>query len=442
MSNPAHSPTSVHIPPYRSSARAAFIAACCVALAAVASGCGKSGETSSDAEIRVLNLAPESGTISVRLDEDDTQWQSNIGYKSTTAFKNYEAGSQRTRISTASSVVLDQTLAYSASKKQLLVVYGGASSLGMQIIYNDISSASSGKSKLRLINLAVGLGAYDLYMTTSSEDYRSVEPKVRNAASTTYEIDAGSYAVRLTSSGTKDTLFEMPARSFDDRKYYNLVLYNEGSGELPQAFYLTQDDDAGPSFLTSTVTRIRAGNAQATFPNLNVNIGSSRVFTNIPFAGLSSFTRTTSGTRTVAFQESINGTIVSSINEAFEGGRDYSVFLAPAVAGGEPTAFRLLDRTFPPSSGKARVRLVNASSVSDLSLALSFSPITPNVSVRAASDYFEVNAGDGTPVTITQGTAGTPVVSLSGTDLSTGRTYTVVVSGSAGALALTVRQDN
>jgi hypothetical protein len=45
-------------------------------------------------------------------------------------------------------------------------------------------------------------------------------------------------------------------------------------------------------------------------------------------------------------------------------------------------------------------------------------------------------------VTITQGTAATPVLSLTGTDLTAGQTYTFVVGGVPGALVLTVRQDN
>lgn len=403
--------------------------------------CGKS-DNSTKAQLRMLNLAPESGTFAMRIKDESTDWLSNIAYKNTTSFKDLDSGSIRTRISNAGGVVLDNTISYLAGRKQLLAIYGGKSSLSLMVLQNDITSSASGKTKLRLINMAVGLGIYDLYLTTSSEDYRSVEPKLRNVSGTTYEFDAGSYAMRLTSPGTKDILFEIPSRSYDSQKYYNVGLYNEGSGELPQGFWLQQDSDSAPEFITSTVTRLRAGNGQQQYPNLNVQIGSTRAFTNIPFGGISSFTRTASGTRTVSYQEPVNGAVVSSVNDTFDGGRDYSVFLSPGLNGSPPSAFRVLDRIFPPSSGKTRVRLVNASTLTDLALALSFSPITPSIGTRASSDYFEVNAGDGTPVTITQGSSGTPVVNLSGTDLLSGRNYTFLVSGIAGALAITVRQDN
>ncbi|MCA3060755.1 MAG: DUF4397 domain-containing protein, partial [Rhodocyclaceae bacterium] len=187
---------------------------------------------------------------------------------------------------------------------------------------------------------------------------------------------------------------------------------------------------------------VRAINAQATNATVNVRVGTTLAFTNIPFGGISSYTRTTAGDGSVAFTDTTAGATLSAFSGTFAGGRDYSVFLAPGLAGGPVTAFRTLDTTFPPSSGKVRVRLVNASSAADLALALSFTPTTPAVATRSASNYIEVASGAGTPVTITQGTTATPVLSLTGTDLTAGATYTFVVGGVPGALILTVRQDN
>ncbi len=418
---------------------ASFIAISVISL----SGCGKNNGPNENAQVRLLNLAPESGAISIKLKDDSNviNWQSDVGYKTTTDFKDIETGSIRVRVSNAGGVIIDNTMSFSGQRKQLVVVYGGKSSISLGTIGNDIASSSSGKSKLRLQSFAVGLSSYDLYMTTNSEDYRSVEPKVRNMNGTVYEVDTGTYTIRLTSPGTKDVVFEMPSKAFDDRKYYNLILYNEGSAQLPNAFWLKQDDDTAPELITNAVTRIRAINAQSLSPNVNVNIGSTRVFSSVPFGGISSFALATAGTRTVAFNETINSTTVGQVNGSFTGGRDYSVFLSPGATAGTYNAFSLLDSIFPPSSGKIRARLVNASTVADLALAVSFSAITPTIGSYSGSGYVEVIAGDGTPVTITQGAAATPVLSDT-QDLSSGRTYSFVVSGGAGALKLSVRQDN
>jgi hypothetical protein len=413
-----------------------------VAVSLIATGCGKNAAKSEDASVRMINLAPESGSLSVLLNTESSNWQSNVGYKQSTGFKSIANGSQRVRISNAGGVIVDTSVGFSGQRKQMLVVYGGQSSVGVSVLQNDIAASSQGNSKLRVVSYAVGLAAFDVYMTTATEDYRTVEPKLRNVTGGIYETPVGTYTVRLTSTGTKDLLFEMPARAFEDRKYYNLGLFNEGSGALPNAFFVTQDDDTAPTVLTSTVSRVRAINAQATNATVNVRVGTTLAFTNIPFGGISSYTRTTAGDGSVAFTDTTAGATLSAFSGTFAGGRDYSVFLAPGLAGGPVTAFRTLDTTFPPSSGKARVRLVNASSAADLALALSFTPTTPAVATRAASNYIEVASGAGTPVTITQGTTATPVLSLTGTDLTAGLTYTFVVSGTPGALILTVRQDN
>jgi Domain of unknown function (DUF4397) len=404
-------------------------------------GCG-SNESVNNAQLRVMNLALESGSLSVRVDDESGNWQSDIAYKTTTGLKEISDGSRRLRISNAGGVILDQTVSALSQQKQLLVVYGGASSLGMALLNNDIPSSSGNKTRVRLVNNAVGLGSYDLYITTASEDFRSVEAKALSTNSVTYELDAGTYTIRLTSPNTKDVLFELPARALGSQKYYNLVLYNTGSGELPSAFWIAQDDDAAPEFLASTVARVRAANALAdSTAFINVSVDGTRIFTNVPFGGLSSYARTSSGAKAIAFTNTADPSKTYTLNDTFEGASDYSTFLS-ADASGAPSVFRIVDKLLPPSSGKVRVRLVNATSLADLSLALSFNSVTPVIASRTASNYIEVVGGDGTPVTITQGAAATPVISLAGVDLTAGRSYSIVVSGVAGTLQVSSRQDN
>jgi hypothetical protein len=421
--------------------RAALTWASACVIAIGLSGCGKN-EKNDKADLRVINLAVESGTINVRVDDESDNWLSGIVVKTATGFKTITAGERRLRVSNASGVILDQNVTTRLDEKHLLIVYGAASSLGMVLLNNDISSSSSGKTRLRLSSVAVGLGVYDLYVTTASEDYRSVEAKAKSVSSTTIELDASTYTIRLTSPNTRDVVFEMPARALDSQKYYNLVLYNQGSGELPSAFWSVQKDDAAPALLTNPVSRVRAANAQSAIANVNVGIDGTRVFTNVPYGGISSYARLASGAKTVSYVDSTNAASTFSLNETFEGGCDYSTFLSPAAGGGAPTVFRLLDTIFPPASGKVRVRLVNASTVEDLALALSFAAVTPTVATRNASSYVEVSGGDGTPVAITQGPAATPVISLAGVDLTNGNTYSIVVSGTATDLRVTSRQDN
>ncbi len=410
--------------------------------ATLLAGCGKNPEVIDDANVRVLNLAPEAGAISLVIDEATTNWQSDIAYQTTTAYKTVAHGTRRVRVSNSGGVFLDTSLSMLMRQKQLLVVVGGKSTPAAVFINNDLATPPAGKARIRLISLAIGLATFDLYVTSPTEDYLLISPQASGVTSTIHEVNTGTYTVRLTAPGTKDVLFEIPARAYADRIAYNLAIYNEGSGEIPNAFLIAQADDGAPQLLTSTVSRVRAINSQAANPTVNVNVGSTRVFNNVTFGGVSTFVRTSSGTKAVAFSEALSGTPLSSINESFAGGRDYSVFLAPNPAGGLPIAFRTADRIFPAAVDKVRVRLVNASSVADLGLALSATAAIPAVALRSASAYVEVAAGTGIPVTVTQGAAATPVLSLAGINLTLTKTYTLVVSGVAGALNLTVSPDN
>ncbi len=418
------------------------LAVIAITSATLLAGCGKNPEVIDDANVRVLNLAPEAGSISVVIDEATTNWQSDIAYQTTSAFKAVTNGSRRVRVSNSGGVFLDTTLSMLMRQKQLLVIVGGKSTPAAVFINNDLATPPAGKARIRLLSLAIGLGTFDLYVTSPTEDYLLLSPQASGITSTIHEVNTGTYTVRLTVPGTKNVLFEIPARAYADRIAYNLAIYNEGSGEIPNAFLIAQADDGAPQLLNSTVSRVRAINSQAANPTVNVNVGNTRVFNNVTFGGVSTFVRTASGTKAVAFSEALSGTALSSINEAFAGGRDYSVFLAPNPAGGLPIAFRTADRIFPAAVDKVRVRLVNASSVADLGLALSATAAVPAVALRSASAYVEVAAGTGIPVTITQGAAATPVLSLAGTDLTITKTYTFVVSGVAGALNLTVSLDN
>jgi hypothetical protein len=423
-----------------SSSRVLLAALMSVVAALGLSACGKN-EKNENSEMRVFNLALDSPTLSIRVDDETDQWLSNIAFKAPTGFKTIKAGDRRLRVSDAGGVILDQSVSTRLDEKHMLIVYGAKSSVGMTLLNNDIAVSSSGKTRVRLFSVAVGLGTYDVYMTTASEDYRTVEPKARATAGATIELDSGLYTIRLTAPNTRDVLFEMPARALDSQKYYNLVLYNEGSGELPSAFWVEQKSDANPQLLPNPVSRVRATNAQAAIASVNVNIGGTRVFTNVPFGGVSSYARTASGAKNIAYVDSSNPASTFGLDDTLEGGRDYSTFLAPTL-GGAPSVFLLQDRTVPPSSGKTRVRLVNATTVEDLALALSFTAVTSTVPVRRASDYVEVTSGDGTPVAITQGAAATPLVNLAGIDLKSGNTYSIVVSGTADSLRISSRQDN
>lgn len=413
--------------------------------------CGKNSTGNSNSSVRVVNLAPESGNLSLVVDNATTNLQSAITYKATTGYANVASGSRRIRVSNTSGVILDQTINAVAQQHQLLVVYGGASSVGGAFLNNDQTGVAAGSSRVRLINFAVGLGLYDFYLIASGVDYSTVEPTVKGTASTTFEVVAGSYQIVLTSPGTKDVVFKMPARTLDNQQYYNLALFNEGSGELPSAFWIKQNDDTtAPEFIANPVSRVRAANSQSAAAITNVSVDGVRLFTNVTFGGVSNYAKTSSGPKTITYTDTANLANTYTLTDTFVGAGDYSAFLATNPANGSISVFRIADKLLPPTAGKVRLRLVNASTAQDISLSLNFGSIlTPLVPPRTASNYIETIGGTGSNITVSQGAAAISLINTTA-DLLVGGSYSIIISGtppasspltSASPLQITIRLD-
>ena len=348
--------------------------------------------------------------------------------------------SRRLRVSDTSGVILDQTLSLDADKKELILFYGGKSSLAIGLLKNDLVEPASGKSRVRISSNAVGLGSYDIYFSLSTEDYHNQEPKVSSATSTTLDVDKGTYTIRFTTPGSKEVLFQMPPRTLDEKGLYNLVTYNEGSSLLPNAFWYVQDSTDPPEFLTNAVSRIRVVNAAQNIQSANFTVvGGSRLFAGIPFSGVTSYAVVPSGQGSYVFTDAISGALYS-FSATLSGGHDYTALLAPQDAGGQLLPIVVADKTLPPSAGKARVRVVNGSLYDGLALSLSYTQVTSPAGARATSDYVEVSSGTGTPVTISQGSAAVPILSTT-QDLTSGYTYSFVLAGSNSVVKLTIGQD-
>ena len=243
----------------------------------------------------------------------------------------------------------------------------------------------------------------------------------------------------------------MPARTLDNQQYYNLALFNEGSGELPSAFWVKQNDDTtAPEFIANPVSRVRAANSQSAAAITNVSVDGVRLFTNVTFGGVSNYAKTSSGPKTITYTDTANLANTYTLTDTFVGAGDYSAFLSTNPANGSISVFRIADKLLPPTAGKVRLRLVNASTAQDISLSLNFGSIlTPLVPPRTASNYIETIGGTGSNVTVSQGAAAVSLINTTA-DLLVGGSYSIIVSGtppasspltSASPLQITIRLD-
>ncbi len=426
-------------------------AAAVAAIAAIGlSGCGKNSSQSTVSSVRILNIAPEAGAISISAFINGattaTNFQSGIAYKATSGYTDITSGAQSFQISNAGGVITTTPTAFSLSvvsqQKQLLVVFGGATTTSAAFLNNDQSNVASTNARVRVANYMVGLGTFDVYVVGSAVDYNTVSPTIATGTGI-YDVAIGSYQVILTSPGTKDIVLRVPARQLDAQQVYNLGLFNAGSGELPSAFWLKQNDDTGtPEFINSTISRIRSVNSQSTVASTNVNVNGALLFTNVTYGTASNFEKTSSGAKTIVYSDAGNppSTNTYTLNTTFDGATDYSTFLSINPADNSISAFSISDKIFPPKGTNIRVRLVNATTIPNLALSIGNKPLTGLTATRAASAYFETTGGLGTTVSVSRDTAATAVISDT-KDLTGGGSYSIIVSGTLANPAILTKLD-
>jgi hypothetical protein len=175
-----------------------------------------------------------------------------------------------------------------------------------------------------------------------------------------------------------------------------------------------------------------------------VLVDGTLTLTNVPFGGVSDYQKVSVGSRTITVQSaSTPGADLLTVVTNLAPATDTSI----AVSGpaGALRSLVLSDNNLPSAACRARVRFVNASpDFAALDVYVNFSK-TFSGAADTASAYTELTADPtGTPYEFDFNLAGTvtPVVMLHGVTLTSGRTYTVYIVGSATAPQGVVSTDN
>jgi hypothetical protein len=195
----------------------------------------------------------------------------------------------------------------------------------------------------------------------------------------------------------------------------------------------------------STLAEVKVLNGSSVGAPLNVLVDGTLALANIPFGGVSDYQKVATGSRTITIQSTTTPgadllTVVTDLAPA----TDTSI----AVSGpaGALRSLVLADNNLPSAAGRARVRFVNASpDLAALDVYVNFVRLFSSVATNSASPYTELLAdATGTPYEFDFNVAGTvtPVLMLPGVTVTSGRTYTIYVVGSAAAPQGVVSPDN
>jgi Domain of unknown function (DUF4397) len=106
------------------------------------------------------------------------------------------------------------------------------------LVFADTSvTPATGKVFIRTLNVAPAAGAVDLYITGATTDLATATPQVTGIeflkASRYVEMDAGTYRVRLTTTGTKTVVLDVNTIAVPGRATRSIAVIDANAGGAP-----------------------------------------------------------------------------------------------------------------------------------------------------------------------------------------------------------------
>ena len=434
------------------SRRLLTVLVCLLGLALTSCNTGKGvGATANLTRVRVVNLVPNAAAISVQLD-NDPPLASALAFEQLTQYMTIDSGVREFKVSAdgGQTTIVDVTRTLSPSIDYTFIVAGPVESAGSEfVIDTTLLIPDGGTSDLRVINGATGIISVDVYLTPPGTDLTATAPVVSGVTLGTTSlyvpVRTADNELRVTLAGTKEVIYDAHIGAFADKSIVEAVVFGKGSSKLVNVALLNVDADGTGQVVDNTLAQFKVLNGSSLGSPLNVFVDGTLTLTNVPFGGVSNYQKVSVGARTITVQSAATpGADLLTVVTYLASATDTSI----AVSGpaGALRSLVLSDNNLPSAAGRARVRFVNASpDFAALDVYVNFSKTFSGVATNTASGYTELLADStGTPYEFDFNLAGTvtPVLMLPGVALTSGRTYTIYVVGSAPAPQGVVSPDN
>jgi hypothetical protein len=400
-------------------------------------GCHNGGHSQNSTDLRALNAVIDAEPLDLLVDDDVKL--SGIALGTTSPVSEFDSGTRNVKIrsSTSSSVLAEKSIALNSGAVNTLVMYGKRGSIGTFLLQDSTNSPSSGKFRVRGVGLSGDSGAVDLYVVADPvNNVAATIPSVAYLSATAYsELSPGSFAITMTTAGTKEILFQSSPQAFSDGASYTIGVFPSAGGKLVSAWMLKEGGDG--TYLVNPVARIKVVNAIADSPTLNFKADGTSLLSNVPFAGSSSYVSLATGNRTLQLEAAnVPGTIIASSPQAIASAHDYTVLALDSFAA--PRLAMVSDDNTFPTAGFAKVRFVNAlSGTASVDVLVNFASQAAGLAYGGTSAYSQLaaNTAASTGYTITFSTPGgvSVIATLADVQLDSGVVYTAILLGPANA---------
>ncbi len=214
----------------------------------VFSSCKKS-DSPVDANIRFVNLSPNSNSLS--MNANNALLIGNVSYGSASTYKPISSNSPLVTIIDPSSSIatplVSANLLIQPSIYYSFFLFDSTSSAKVSLVIDDRTLPASGKCNIRFLNFYKGSVSVDIKRggTTNLFTARTTNDHTVTASYSQYtSFDAGSFSLGAFVAGTSVSLFQLPNIDFVAGKSYTLVLRGFSSVTSgPQAMVLVPITD-------------------------------------------------------------------------------------------------------------------------------------------------------------------------------------------------------
>ncbi len=409
--------------------RLSLAALCMVSL--VLTGCSKGGSSNGNAQLRILNAFSEAPALNVSV--ASTPVVSGLPFQGLTQYASVSSGTPliTVGVSGASTTLINTMYNVSPGTNYTFIVYGPLTGVGAILGNDAFNDPGNGFFSLRVVNAAPGSSAVDVYLTAPGADLASSAPSLINISygvtSAFSPIPIGtSFEIRVTTTGTKDVLFDSTPKTFAEHSATDLVVFSKGSGKLVNVALLNHDSSGTGAIVDNLLTQYKVINASLVASPLNIFVDGSLQLSNVPYTGVSNYQKTSSGTHTFRIEAtSTPGASLLTLSQTLAPATDTSIALPVGTAG---------------------VRIVNESAAGTaFDVFVNFSKQVSALAVNSASPYLNFNAAanTGTAYEFDFNVTGTTtaVLKLTGVVLTSGHKYTIYIAGPGTALQGIVTQD-
>ncbi|HUH93656.1 MAG TPA: DUF4397 domain-containing protein [Casimicrobiaceae bacterium] len=427
----------------------------CLVGAALLASCNGGGQgvgaTPILTRIRVINLVPNALSIQVQLDTDQP-FVAGLAFEQVTQYLEVDPGTREFKVSAdgGQTNIIDVSLPLAKATDYTFVVYGPVEAVSQSLML-DINTLipNGGTFDVRVLNVATGIQAVDVYLTQPGVDLSVTGPNISDASFSIptgfFPVDVGNLELRITPHSSKEVIYDAQVGAFADKSLAEIILFGKGSARLVNAAVLNIDSAGTGQVYPNTLAEFKVLNGTSVGAPLNVFVDGALALANVPFAGVSNYQTVPTGTRTITVESAASpGATLLSLMVDLPPATDTSI----AVSGpaGALRSLVLQDDNLPSAANRARVRFVNASpDLAAMDVYVNFAKEFTNVASNTASPYAELVAdATGTVYEFDFNVAGTttPALMLPGVTLLAGKTYTVYVVGPAASPQGVVSQDD